>query len=156
MGWGHTTSKPNSKSYCYKNEQILLHIWSTPDSFWSRLEFWEYTFCSYTYWPLAFGNPIPLFTTHKVMVWWSILIGSCSSYSDHVSPHKVTGKHLPYVLYTYRISCHSTTGVCPYLLLYDRDLPTYQPTKQVAYDSLSYPAQIQARLAELQDLFVLT
>ena len=78
------------------------------------------------------------------------LLRSCvSSQSDWKT-------YLPYVLYTYRTSCHSTTGVCPYLLLCGRDLPTYQPTKQIAHDSLSYPAQIQDRLAELQDLFVLT
>jgi len=38
-----------------------------------------------------------------------------------------------------------------YLLLYGRDPPTYQLSKQVAYDSLSYPTQIQASLEESQD-----
>jgi len=70
---------------------------------------------------------------------------------SYVSSQNDWEKYLPYVLYAYRTSCHSTTGVSPYPLLYGRDPPTYQPTKQVVYDSLSYPAQIQARLAELQD-----
>ena len=75
---------------------------------------------------------------------------------SYVSSQSDWKTYLPYVLYAYRTSCYSTTGVSPYLLLYGRDLPTYQPTKQVAYDSLSYPAQIRARLAELQDLFMPT
>ena len=60
-------------------------------------------------------------------------------------------KYLPYVLYAYRTSCHTTTGVPPYLLLYGRHPPSNQLQKQLAYDSLSYPAHIQSRLAELQD-----
>ena len=59
--------------------------------------------------------------------------------------------YLPQVLYAYRTECHSSTGVSPYLLLYGRDPPALQRISQLAYDSISYPAVIQAKLAELQD-----
>ena len=59
--------------------------------------------------------------------------------------------YLSQVLYAYRTAHHSSTGVSPYLLLYGRDPPALQGATQLAYDSLSYPAVIQARLAELQD-----
>jgi len=59
--------------------------------------------------------------------------------------------YLPYVLYAYRTSQHTTTGVSPFLLLYGRH-PTPSPlATQQGYDSQSYPAQIQSRLTELQD-----
>ena len=63
-------------------------------------------------------------------------------------PHKVTGK-LTYP--TYQTACHSSTEVSVYLLLYGRDPPALQGVTQLAFDSLSYPAVTQARLAELQD-----
>ena len=59
--------------------------------------------------------------------------------------------YLPHVLYAYRTSKHSTTGVSPFLLLYGRDPTPCQLVTQLGYDSLSYPAHLQARLAELQD-----
>jgi len=59
--------------------------------------------------------------------------------------------YLPQVLYAYRTACHSSTKVSPYLLLYGRDPPALQGVSQLAYDSLSYLAIIQAKLAELQD-----
>ena len=59
--------------------------------------------------------------------------------------------YLPPVLYAYRTSQHSSTGVSPFLLLYGRH-PTPCPlATQLGYDTLSYPAQIQVKLAELQD-----
>lgn len=57
--------------------------------------------------------------------------------------------HLPLVLYAYRISCHSSTGVSPYMLLYGKDPPNLRGLSQHAYNSLSHPATLQARLAEL-------
>jgi len=59
--------------------------------------------------------------------------------------------YLPQVLYAYRTARHSSTGASPYLLVYGRDPPALQGTTQSAYDSLSYPAVVQAKLAELQD-----
>ena len=58
--------------------------------------------------------------------------------------------YLPQVLYAYRTECHSSTGVSPYLL-HGRDPPALQRISQLAYDLISYPAVIQAKLAELQD-----
>ena len=60
--------------------------------------------------------------------------------------------YLPQVFYAYRTARHSSTGASPYLLLYGRDPPALQGTTQSAYDSLSYPAVVQAKLDELQDL----
>lgn len=59
--------------------------------------------------------------------------------------------YLPYVLYAYRTSQHTTTKASPYLLLYGRHPPSHQLQQHLAYDSLSYPAHIRHRLAELQD-----
>ena len=61
-------------------------------------------------------------------------------------------KYLPYVLYAYRTSQHTSTKASPYLLLYGRHPPSQQQLQdQLAYDSLSYPAHIQSKLAELHD-----
>ena len=59
--------------------------------------------------------------------------------------------YLPYVLYAYRTSQHTTTGVSPFLLLYGRNPSPCPMATQLGYDQQSYPAQIQAKLAELQD-----
>ena len=59
--------------------------------------------------------------------------------------------NLPYVLYAYRTSQHASTGFPPFLLLYGRHPNQCQLATQLGYDSLSYPAQLQAKLAELQD-----
>ena len=59
--------------------------------------------------------------------------------------------YLPYVLYAYRTSQHTMTKASPYLLLHGRHPPAHQLQQHLAYDSLSYPAHIRHRLAELQD-----
>ena len=68
----------------------------------------------------------------------------------------VTSQHdwetyLPHVLYAYRTSQHTATGVSPFLLLYGRQPAPCPLATQLGYDLLSYPAHLQARLAELQD-----
>jgi len=69
----------------------------------------------------------------------------------YVAPQSDWETYLPQVLYAYRTACHSSTGVSPNLLLYGRDPPALQRISQLAYDSISYPAVIQTKLAELQD-----
>ena len=59
--------------------------------------------------------------------------------------------YIPYVLYAYRTSQYTATKASPYLLLYGRDPPLHQLQQHLAYDSLSYPAHIRHKLAELQD-----
>ena len=59
--------------------------------------------------------------------------------------------YLPFVLYPYRTSQHTTTGVSPFMLLYGRQPMSGPMATQLGYDSLSYSAQIQSRLAELRD-----
>ena len=59
--------------------------------------------------------------------------------------------NLPYVLYAYRTSQHASTGFPLFLLLYGRYPNQCQLATQFGYDSLSYPAQLQAKLSELQD-----
>ena len=68
----------------------------------------------------------------------------------------VTSQHdweiyLPHVLYAYRTSQHTETRVSPFLLLYGRQPAPCQFATQLGYDLLSYPAHLQARLAELQN-----
>ena len=68
----------------------------------------------------------------------------------------VTSQHdwetyLPYILYAYRTSQHTTTGVSLFLLLYCRHPTPCLLATQQGHDSLSYPTNIQAKLAELQD-----
>ena len=68
----------------------------------------------------------------------------------------VTSQHdwetyLPHVLYAYRTSQHTATGVSPFLSLYGRQPAPCPLATQLGYDLLSYPAHLQARLTELQD-----
>jgi len=70
---------------------------------------------------------------------------------SYVSSQSDWETYLPYVLYAYRTSQHTTTGVSPFLLLYGRNPTPYPMVAQLGYDQQSYPAQIQAKIAELQD-----
>ena len=54
-------------------------------------------------------------------------------------------------MYAYRTSQHIATGVSPFLLLYGTQPAPCQLATQLGYDLLSYPAHLQAKLAELQD-----
>ena len=62
-------------------------------------------------------------------------------------------RHLPLVLYTYRTSVHSSTGIEQYVLMFGRQLHTintgFEPS--VAYDPPSYTSTLQAKMAELKD-----
>ena len=60
-------------------------------------------------------------------------------------------RYLPLVLYAYRTSVHSSTGASPFLLMYGRNPSSTPFSKSTAFDSLSYPAHLRAKLAELRD-----
>ena len=58
--------------------------------------------------------------------------------------------YLPLVLYAYRTSTHSSTGVSPFLLMYGCNSSSAPFSKSNKFDSLSYPAHLQVKLAELR------
>ena len=59
--------------------------------------------------------------------------------------------YLPLVLYAYCTSIHSSTGVSPFLLMYGHNPSSTPFSKSNKFDSLSYPAHLQAKLAELHN-----
>ena len=60
--------------------------------------------------------------------------------------------YLPLVLYAYRTAQHSSTGVSPFQLMFGRP-PRSAPIQQLtAFDPTTYSAQLQTKLASLQDL----
>ena len=59
-------------------------------------------------------------------------------------------RYLPLILYAYRTSVHSSTGASPFILMYGRQ-PKTDLSHAAAFDALSYPAHLRAKLAELRD-----
>jgi len=60
-------------------------------------------------------------------------------------------RYLPLVLFAYRTAVHASTGVSPFTLMFGRPPQITDLSIPTAFDSGSYQAQLQAKLAELQD-----
>ena len=58
-------------------------------------------------------------------------------------------RYLPLVLYAYRTTQHSTTGVSPFQLMFGRPPQSSPFCQSTAFDSNTYSAQLQAKLASL-------
>ena len=61
-------------------------------------------------------------------------------------------RFLPLVLYAYRTAQHSSTGVTPFQLMFGRSPQSSPFCQSKAFDPNTYSAQLQAKLASLQDL----
>ena len=69
----------------------------------------------------------------------------------HVDTQDDWERYQPLVLYAYRTSVHSSTGASPFLLMYGHHPCVIPFSKSPSFDSLSYPAHLRAKLAELRD-----
>ena len=61
-------------------------------------------------------------------------------------------RFLPLVLYAYHTAQHSSTGVTPFQRMFGRSPQSSPFCQSKAFDSNTYSAQLQAKLASLQDL----
>ena len=61
-------------------------------------------------------------------------------------------QHLPLVLYVYRTTTHTSTGMSLFQLMYGRHPQPNTFTPSRGYEATSYQAVLQAKMAELQDL----
>ena len=60
--------------------------------------------------------------------------------------------YLPLVLYAYRTAVHSSTGVTPFQMMFGKVPREETLIPQLSFQPQSYQAQLQAKLAELQDM----
>ena len=61
-------------------------------------------------------------------------------------------QYLPLVLYAYRTSAHASTGASPFLLMFGRNpAASTRFSAPTAFDTPSYPAHLQAKLAEFRN-----
>jgi len=60
-------------------------------------------------------------------------------------------RYLPLVLFAYRTAVHASTGVSPFTLMFTRPPQITDLSIPTAFDSGSYQAQLQAKLAKLRD-----
>ena len=60
-------------------------------------------------------------------------------------------QYLPLVLYAYRTSVHSSTGMAPFVLMFGRQPKCIDHSSSTTFDRNSYSAHLRAKLAELQD-----
>lgn len=66
------------------------------------------------------SKPGPLLIIHKGIVWWNSV--TVPSYCFYIEAAEDWERFLPLVLHAYRTSVHSSTGVCPFMLVFGQQV----------------------------------